>query len=554
MILVGQKSFYTICNIVCVTMMLAACVPQQQQTQLPDATSEVTRLYLVGDSTMASKIPERAPETGWGMALADLAKPSLLVENHAVNGRSSKSFYDEGRWQVVLDQLRAGDFVLIQFGHNDQKKADPKRYAAADGAYADNLRRYISEARAKGATPLLATSIVRRHFDDNGQLLHSHAGYPDAVRRVAKQMGVTLVDLQALTWRALEKLGPGPSVSLYLHVKPGEFSYYKDGKIDNTHLSPKGALWVARLFVEQLHEQNHALAKHFDRQVTEMPAQPESLKLWPNTPPVSAKLPGTEQLEDGRVANVREPEIIPFLAPAASARGVGVLIFPGGGYNHLAVAKEGAAVAQWLNAQGIHGFVVKYRMREFGAPAPLLDAQQAMRLVRSQSERWRLNPKKIGVIGFSAGGHVAASLLAHFDYQPPNIDASALDHISARPDFAMLIYPVVTMREPHAHAGSREALLGADPGAEQLGFYSVEEQVRPDMPPVFLVHGSNDQSVPVQNSLALYRAIHEQGVPAEMLIYSNAPHGMGLLAGYEQASEWPSRALEWLKSQRIILD
>ncbi len=523
-------------------------------SEADDATLSSARIFLIGDSTLANKIPERAPETGWGMALADLAKPQLTVENHAVNGRSSKSFYDEGRWQVVLDQLRPGDYLLIQFGHNDQKKQDPTRYTAPRGAYSENLRRYVTETRAKGAIPILATSICRRHFDAQGKLLATHGDYPDAMRQVAEAMNVPLVDLQALTWQSLQDMGPGSSVSLYLHVKPGEYPGYKDGKIDNTHLSPKGALWVARMFVQQLREQGHPLARYFYEGVPEMPEAMPAIKLWPQTPPVEALLPGRERMEDNRVYNVREPEIIPRLAPAASAQGVGVLIFPGGGYHRLAIDKEAVAVADWLNGHGIHAFIVKYRMREFGAPAPLLDAQQALRLVRSHAKEWRLHPNKIGVIGFSAGGHVAASLLTHFDYWPAQIMPGHLNKISARPDFGLLIYPVITMYPPHAHQGSRTALLGENPSEDLLEFYSLETQARADMPPIFLIHGGNDESVPVHNSLAFYQAVHEAGVPVEMVIYNNAPHGIGLLAGYQQASAWPERALEWLESMRIIKD
>jgi len=394
---------------------------------------EPARLFLIGDSTMSQKIPERAPETGWGMALEDLTTPLLDVENHAVNGRSTKSFRDEGRWQAVLDQLQPGDYVLIQFGHNDEKEKDPTRYAAPWTDYADNLRRYVSEARERGAAPLLATSICRRHFDANGQLENTHGDYPDAVRQVADNMQVTLIDLQKSTCQSLREMGPGPSTSLFLHVKPGEYAYYKDGKIDNTHLSPKGALWVARMAVEQLRGQSHALARYFHKGVPDNLRTGEAVKLWPGIPPVQAKEPGEERIDNNRVYNVREPEIIPRLVPASEATGAGVVVFPGGGYHRLAIDKEAVAVADWLNEQGIHAFIVKYRMKEFGAPAPLLGAQQAVRLVRSRSEDWRLHPEKLGVIGFSAGGHVAASLLVHHDWWPESLPATNLAQYSARP-------------------------------------------------------------------------------------------------------------------------
>ncbi|MBL4826193.1 MAG: rhamnogalacturonan acetylesterase, partial [Spongiibacteraceae bacterium] len=221
------------------------------------------KLFLLGDSTLANKQTQRYPETGWGMALDELANTSLHIENHAVNGRSSKSFYDEGRWGKIMDQLQAGDYVFIQFGHNDQKIKDPTRYSQADTEYANNLIRYINQTRSKGAIPLLATSICRRSFNENNQLQTTHGDYPEVVRSVAKKMNVALFDLQSSSFEDLKKVGEEKSISWYLHTKPGQYTYYKEGKTDNTHLSPNGARWIAQTWIKQLQQQQHPLMFYF---------------------------------------------------------------------------------------------------------------------------------------------------------------------------------------------------------------------------------------------------------------------------------------------------
>ena len=218
-------------------------------------------LHLVGDSTMADKpLDPPNPERGWGQLFPTLLKEPARVVNHAVNGRSSKSFRDEGRWENVLSQLAAGDYVLIEFGHNDQKSKDSKRYAAADTDFKENLRRFIREARAKGAFPLLATPVNRRKFDDKGQLTDTHGAYPDATRAVAAEEKVPLIDLHKLTRPLLEKLGPEDSKSLFVWVKPGEYARHPKGQQDDTHFNETGALAVSGLVADELRAQKHPLA------------------------------------------------------------------------------------------------------------------------------------------------------------------------------------------------------------------------------------------------------------------------------------------------------
>jgi len=218
-------------------------------------------LHLVGDSTMADKpVDKPNPERGWGQLFPTLVREPARIVNHAVNGRSTKSFRDEGRWENVLTQLEAGDYVLIEFGHNDEKKEDPKRYAAADTDFKANLRRFIHEARAKGATPLLATPVNRRKFDSKGELTDTHGAYPDAVRVVAAEENVPLIDLHKLTRPLLEKLGPEESKSLFVWVKPGEYAILPQGRQDNTHFNEKGALTIAQLVATEIRAQKLPIA------------------------------------------------------------------------------------------------------------------------------------------------------------------------------------------------------------------------------------------------------------------------------------------------------
>jgi DNA sulfur modification protein DndE len=245
---------------------LAACTSQTTSKNSAEADASdtvVVQLFLVGDSTMSEKEPDRAPETGWGMVLADFAKPSLTLHNHAKNGRSTKSFMDEGRWESVLEALQPGDYVLIQFGHNDEKTADLSRFTAPREEYTANLRRYVEDARAKGAHPILATPVCRRHFDEHGRLQATHGDYPAAMRDLASELDVPLVDLQAATWNGLQAIGPEHSVSLFLHLEPGQYANYPDGKVDDTHFSRHGALWVTHLFLQQLRGLEHPLAGYF---------------------------------------------------------------------------------------------------------------------------------------------------------------------------------------------------------------------------------------------------------------------------------------------------
>jgi lysophospholipase L1-like esterase len=220
-------------------------------------------IHLIGDSTMADKPnPEKNPERGWGQALPAFFDGRVLIRNHAVNGRSSKSFLKEGRWDSVKVALQKGDYVFIQFGHNDGKTTDSTRYTNPYTGYRRNLIRYVREAREKGAVPVLFTPIVRRNFNSSGVLEDTHGAYPHVMREVAEELKAPLVDLQLKSEDLVLSLGPEKSKELYLWVNPGAYEMFPDGKQDNTHFTEKGAIEMARLAVEGLKELDLDIVKY----------------------------------------------------------------------------------------------------------------------------------------------------------------------------------------------------------------------------------------------------------------------------------------------------
>jgi lysophospholipase L1-like esterase len=221
-------------------------------------------VHTIGDSTMANKEARVYPETGWCQVLPLYVDQSVQVRNHAVNGRSTKSFINEGRWKVVLDSLKPGDYVFIQFGHNDQKDQDSSRYTNPYTGYRKNLVRFVNETRDKGAIPVLLTSIVMRNFNDKGTLIDTHGAYPEVMRCVAKKMQVILIDTQLMTEEMVLRKGVEGSKAMYLHVKPGEYDYYPQGKEDNTHLSENGAKEVAAAVAREIAQLPISLAEHIN--------------------------------------------------------------------------------------------------------------------------------------------------------------------------------------------------------------------------------------------------------------------------------------------------
>jgi len=226
------------------------------------STENGIHIYMIGDSTMANKPdPANNPERGWGQVLSAYFNDQVTVDNHAVNGRSTKSFIQEKRWDTVVEKLKPGDYVFIQFGHNDQKIKDPRRYTNPLTGYRQNLVKFVLESRERGAIPVLFTSIVRRKFNEHGVLVDTHDLYPFVVRNVAEDLDVPFVDLQLKSENLVLSLGEEKSKSLYMWIEPGAYALYPEGKKDNTHFTEKGAMKMAGLAVEGLKENGLSLTR-----------------------------------------------------------------------------------------------------------------------------------------------------------------------------------------------------------------------------------------------------------------------------------------------------
>lgn len=277
-------------------------------------------------------------------------------------------------------------------------------------------------------------------------------------------------------------------------------------------------------------------------------AEREIIPLWPEGVPDARPELGDEYVEEGRVHRVQVPTLTHFPAPSDRRTGAAFIICPGGGYQRLSVGKEGNDVADWLNSLGIECFVLKYRLKEYGHPAPLRDVLRAIRIVRSRAGEFGIRPDRIGVIGSSAGGHLASSAATLFGH-PDGRTGHALDAVDARPDLCVLMYPVILMEGPAAHRGSRDALLGPTLDAEGLELLSTDRQVTPRTPPTFLFHTGEDNSVPPENSLAFYSALRRHGVAAELHVYERGPHGAGLARQLGTAAGWPDACTAWLRER-----
>jgi acetyl esterase/lipase len=240
-------------------------------------------------------------------------------------------------------------------------------------------------------------------------------------------------------------------------------------------------------------------------------------------------------------------------AAAPDAACTAILVCPGGGYGGLAMGHEGTEIARWWNDHGISAAILNYRHRGkgYGHPAPLQDAQRALRTLRARAAEWKIDPQRIGVMGFSAGGHLASTLGTRFD-DGNSEHADPVERTSCRPDFMILCYPVIAFGQPYTHVGSQHNLIGRDATDEQVRELSSERQVTAKCPPTFLFHTDEDQGVPAENSIALYLALRQAGVPAELHVYQRGPHGVGLAAQRPATASWPERCLDWLRINDLI--
>ena len=251
----------------------------------PPAPPRKTRVYLIGDSTMANKVRATFPETGWGMPLATFFDTTVVVDNRAQNGRSTRTFLAENRWQPVIDNLQPGDYVFIQFGHNDESANYPDRYTSPED-YRRNLIKFVTETRSRKANPVLLTPVTRRYFDKDGHIKETHVLYSAATVAVAKEYKVTLVDMDKLSRELLQRLGDENSKLLFMELAPGDHPNYPLGRHDNTHFNELGARKMAQLAVNDLSAQHVALAEaHLAKPLPKNAgATPSSSNSQPTTP------------------------------------------------------------------------------------------------------------------------------------------------------------------------------------------------------------------------------------------------------------------------------
>lgn len=246
------------------------------------------------------------------------------------------------------------------------------------------------------------------------------------------------------------------------------------------------------------------------------------------------------------------PEIRIWLAKGAKTPATSVLVVPGGGYGGLANDHEGKQIAEFLNSRGIHAFVLKYRLGpKYKHPVPWTDASRAMRLIRDRADEWGVDSKRLGIWGFSAGGHLASTVATRFDTGLEN-PRDPVDKQSSRPDFAILCYPVISMEPPLTHGGSRRNLLGPNPDPELARSLSNQNQVSAKTPPVFLFHTAADTAVLPQNSLIFYEACLKHKVPVELHLFQDGPHGVGLAQKDPQLKVWPSLLMNWLAKNKLV--
>jgi acetyl esterase/lipase len=282
------------------------------------------------------------------------------------------------------------------------------------------------------------------------------------------------------------------------------------------------------------------------------------LKVWPQGVPGSVK--NEAYAEKATVTNgitsgyekVTDPTITVFLPPAAKATGTAVLICPGGGYGMLAFDHEGFQIARWLNDNGIAGIILKYRLpsdliMKDKKVGPLQDAQEAIRIIRRNASAWKIDPQKVGVIGFSAGGHLASSLSTHYE----DVVYDVKDNTTARPDFSILIYPVITFDPSFTHQGTKINLLGENPPESEVTLFSNELRINEKTPPAFLVHSADDKAVPVKNSIVYFGNLLSFKKHAELHIFEKGGHGYGLSQGQGTQSAWPGLCISWLKANNF---
>lgn len=521
------------------------------------APPEPVRVVLVGDSTMARG-------SGYGEALCLRFSPEVNCVNAARGGRSTRTYREEGSWTKVMESLADQSdykttYVLIQFGHNDQP-GKPER-STTFPEFEKNMTQYVKDVRGAGAVPVLVTPLTRRQFK-SGQLVRDLQPWADITTRVAKATGAPLVDLYRESAAGVQKMGPEESAKLAPAPPTPEVAAAaatgttieaprltpsaRQQVFDYTHLGPEGGEVSAALVAKEIERAVPALAKHLvnGERASGAAIDGKRINLWPASPPGNEKVDvkpevidrsTTPGFHDRAVLGVTQPTLTIFRP--ANADGSAVLVIPGGGYQRVVLDKEGDETARRLNEHGITAAVLIYRLPgdgwAAGRDAPLQDAQRALRLLRS-GVAGSTDPSRIGVLGFSAGGDLAAALSYRHE-KPTYAPLDEADRNSLRPDFAVLVYPALNW--PVQIKGTPEA---SPPGV------TIESFVNASAPPSIILHSADDGAVPVDRSLSIFTALHAVKVPAELHVFEEGGHGFGVRrAAGKPVEVWTDLVVKW---------
>lgn len=489
-------------------------LPEYAATTLPRATARLRERQSLSMVLLGDSISTGCNASGWaGVApfqppwqdlflqhLQAVSSSAVSLTNLAVGGTSTP-------WGLtkVADVLAAKpDLVLLAFGMNDSSGRPASEYAS-------NISAMISEIRrAAPDTEFILISSMRGNADWVTLQQELFPAYRNALQELTGP-GIALADMTSI-WTELLQRKPDADLTGNGVNHPNDFGHRIYAQVLTSLLLPAATATAAAV-----------------------PAEPIEVRLWPEDAPN-----GDQTFEKS------EAKITVHIPPTPS--GAAIVICPGGGYGGLVTGPEGHGIATWLNSHGITGVVLEYRLPRGRSFVPLLDAQRAIRMVRARAAEWRVDAKRVGVMGFSAGGHLASTAATHFAPEDPHA-ANPLDRPSTRPDFAILVYPVVTMG-PLTHGGSKKNLLGENPSQELMDLFSSEKQVTPQTPPMFLAHAIDDKPVPPENSRELHQALQAAGVVSKYLELPSGGHGLN---GYKGPmwDAWQRQSLEWLKANKF---
>lgn len=490
--------------------------PTFDEKMLPRTISKLREQKPVSIVLMGDSISTGCNASGWAGAapfqpaflellqqhLEHQYQTKVKVTNPSVGGKDT-------RWALTeVDQVVAPqpDLVIIAFGMNDSAGRSAKEYQANTKALMEEVRKKLPDAEFILVAPMLGNR-------DWVRLKHElFPQYRDALAELCGS-GIALADMTSI-WTEFLKQKQDWDLTGNGVNHPNDFGH-------RVYAQVLSALLVPPMVTVST--------------AAESPA-PEELMLWNGHAPIDKE---HFKNEDTKIT-VHRP---------AKGNGAAIVICPGGGYQRLVTGGEGHGIAKWLNQHGIAGIVLEYRMPHGRTYVPLMDAQRAIRMVRANAKRWDIDPNRIGIMGFSAGGHLASTAATHFDKGNPQAK-ELVDRESCRPDFAILVYPVVTMGES-THGGSRKNLLGDNPTPDMVKLFSNEKQVTAETPPIFLAHAVDDKPVPIKNSQDLYAALQAKKIPSKLLELPSGGHGLN---GYKGPmwDAWQKQSMEWLAKLKII--